>query len=520
MDSIGVVTFSLDASSIGIIWINLAEVSKHSGSLFCCWRLVDVCDSLLTRARLRGLLDCVRNSWLQTPESCILYFMTSVGALDDLFEFLRFPSVSADTQFKPHVEACADWLLQRFKKAGLTSEKLPTGGNPVILARNDHKPGRKTVLIYGHYDVQPPDPLDLWETPPFEPVIRNGRILARGSTDNKGQIFAHLIGVERSLQANRDLPVNVIFLVEGEEEIGSPHLEDFLRKHATALSADVVVISDTGMVAPGIPTFTYGLRGILCLEVRLRGPSADLHSGIFGGSVANPATVLTQLLAKLHDRHGRVAVPGFYDRVKPLQPWERERWATLPYTDQEWLKMTGAPALYGEEGFSNLERVWARPTAEINGLGSGYQGEGPKTIVPSLAKAKLSFRLVPDQDPTELWETITKFLKENCPSTVSMEVVFQHQGKPYLVDPGSSFGHAAQRALEKTFDRPVAFIREGGSVPITQSFKDVLNLDTLLLGLALPDSKVHSPNENFPVENFEGGIRLNQRLLQEIAELK
>ena len=446
--------------------------------------------------------------------------MSRDDALNDLIEFLRFPSVSADTQFKPHVEACADWLRQRFKKSGLDAEKLSTGGNSVVLARNDHKPDRKTVLIYGHYDVQPPDPLELWQTPPFEPVIRDGRIFARGSTDNKGQIFAHLVGVEKSLQSKDDLPVNVIFLVEGEEETGSPHLEDFLRKHMAALTADIVVISDTGMVGPGIPTFTYALRGILCLEVRLSGPAADLHSGIFGGSVANPATVLVELLAKLHDKHGKVAVPGFYDRVKPLESWERERWATLPYTDQTWLKTTGSPALYGEEGFSNLERVWARPTAEINGLASGYQGEGPKTIVPSRATAKVSFRLVPDQDPTELRGIITEFLTRNCPSTVAIDLIFQHQGKPYLVEPGSSFGKAAQRALEKTFGQPVAFIREGGSIPITQSFKDVLNLDTLLLGLALPDAKAHSPNENFPVDNFESGIRLNQALLEEIAELK
>jgi acetylornithine deacetylase/succinyl-diaminopimelate desuccinylase-like protein len=440
--------------------------------------------------------------------------------INSLIEFLRFPSVSADRQFKPHVEACADWLLLRFKKAGLDAEKLPTDGNPVVLARNDHKPGRKTVLIYGHYDVQPPDPLELWQTPPFEPVIRDGRIFARGSTDNKGQIFAHLVGVEKSLQSRGDLPVNVIFLVEGEEETGSPHLEDFLRKHTAALTADIVVISDSRMVAPGVPTLTYGLRGMLCLEVRLTGPAADLHSGVFGGSVANPSTVLVQLLAKLHDEQGRVAVPGFYDRVKPLESWERERWATLPFDDQSWLRTTAAPALYGEEGFSNLDRVWARPTAEINGLGSGYQGEGPKTIVPSRATAKLSFRLVPDQDPTELRGIISKFFGENCPPTVAIEVIFQNQGKPYLVEPGSLFGQAAQRALEKAFGQPVAFIREGGSIPITQSFKDVLNLDALLVGLMLPDANAHSPNENFPVENFEGGIRLNQELLEEIAELK
>ncbi len=439
--------------------------------------------------------------------------------INDLIEFLRFPSVSADSHFKPHVESCADWLLQRFKKSGLDAEKLPTGGHPVVLARNDHKPGRKTVLIYGHYDVQPPDPLELWQTPPFEPVIRDGRIFARGSSDNKGQIFAHLIGVEKSLQSRGDLPVNVVFLVEGEEETGSPQLEDFLRKQMTALAADIVVISDTRMVAPGVPTFTYGLRGMLCLEVRLTGPAMDLHSGIFGGSVANPATVLVELLAKLHDDHGRVAVPGFYDRVRPTESWEREGWAALPLDDQAWLRTTGAPTLYGEKGFSNLERVWARPTAEINGLSSGYQGEGPKTIVPSWATAKLSFRLVPDQDPTELRGIITKFLTQNCPPTVAIDVIFQNQGKPYLAEPGSPFGKAAQRALGKTFGQPVAFIREGGSIPITQSFKDVLNLNTLLLGLMLPDANAHSPNENFPIENFEGGIRLNQRLLEEIAEL-
>jgi acetylornithine deacetylase/succinyl-diaminopimelate desuccinylase-like protein len=283
-------------------------------------------------------------------------------------------------------------------------------------------------------------------------VIRDGRIFARGSTDNKGQIFAHLVGVEKSLQSRGDLPVNVIFLVEGEEETGSPHLEDFLRKHTAALTADIVVISDSRMVAPGVPTLTYGLRGMLCLEVRLTGPAADLHSGVFGGSVANPSTVLVQLLAKLHDEQGRVAVPGFYDRVKPLESWERERWATLPFDDQSWLRTTAAPALYGEEGFSNLDRVWARPTAEINGLGSGYQGEGPKTIVPSRATAKLSFRLVPDQDPTELRGIISKFFGENCPPGVAIEVIFQNQGKPYLVEPGSLFG----RQHNEPWKRPSA----------------------------------------------------------------
>ncbi len=437
--------------------------------------------------------------------------------LDDLFEFLRFPSVSADSQFKSSVDACADWLSARLARAGLQVEKFETAGHPVVLARNEHRPDRKTVLIYGHYDVQPPDPVELWDTPPFEPVIKGNKIFARGSTDNKGQILAHILGIESALKEKGDLPVNLVLLVEGEEEIGSPNLEDFLKEHKPALQADVVAISDTGMVGAGIPTFSYGLRGILCMEIRMRGPSVDLHSGIFGGSVANPATELSRMVGSLHDENGHIAVPRFYDRVLPLEQWERDLWAKLPYTEQGWLATTGSPQLSGEKGFTFLERVWARPTAEVNGFSSGYQGEGPKTIVPSKATAKLSFRLVPDQDPQELSVLVEEFLRRQCPASVEMEIVPQHSGKAYLVKPDSVFGKAAQKALADTFKRPVAFIREGGSIPITQSFKDILGLDTLLLGLALPDCKVHSPNENFEVENFHAGIRLNKKLLQEIA---
>ncbi len=438
--------------------------------------------------------------------------------IDDLLEFLRFPSVSADSKYKPDVEACADWLTNRLRKAGLEASKIATPGLPVVLAKTPHSPGKKTVLIYGHYDVQPADPLDLWETPPFEPTVRDGRIYARGATDNKGQILAHILGVEQALKEKGELPVNVTFIIEGEEETGSPTLEEFLKTYAKELAADIIAISDTGMVAPGTPTFTYATRGILCLEVRLRGPAVDLHSGIFGGSVANPATVLSEMIAQLHDSEGRVAVPGFYDRVRPMADWERELWAKLPYDDHQWLANTGAPVLAGEAGFNTLERVWARPTAEVNGIGGGYQGEGPKTIIPSRAFAKLSFRLVADQDPTELRTAITKFLTKICPQSVEIEVLYQHQGKPYLVNPDSDYGKMAQRALKQTFDRPIAFVREGGTLPIIQSFKDVLGLDSLLLGLALPDAKAHSPNENFPIDNFSAGIRLNRHLLEEIAK--
>jgi acetylornithine deacetylase/succinyl-diaminopimelate desuccinylase-like protein len=442
-----------------------------------------------------------------------------MNPLEDLIEFLRFQTVSADRAYKAHIDECANWLKARFVKMGLSAQTFSTLGNPVVVACNERKSGRKTLLIYGHYDVQPPDPLELWHSPPFEPVMREGKIFGRGSTDNKGQILAHILGIESLLAENGELPLNLIVLVEGEEEIGSPHLGGFLRENKSALQADVVAVSDTGMVAPGIPTFTYGLRGILCLEIRLRGPAADLHSGIFGGTVANPATELSRMLAKLHDDTGRVTVNGFYDKVLSVGDWERQLWSRLPFTEQNWLETTGSPALAGEKGFSFLEQAWARPTAEVNGLASGYQGEGPKTIVPSKATAKLSFRLVPDQDPSELKGAIVDFLTRECPKTVEIELIPQHEGKPYLVKPDSEFGRAAQEALRRTFDKPIAFIREGGSIPITQTFKEVLGIDTLLLGLALPDAKVHSPNENFPIENLHAGIRLNRELLNQIAQL-
>ena len=439
--------------------------------------------------------------------------------VDDLIEFLRFQSVSADRAYRAHVFECANWLEARFRKMGLSARIFSTPGNPVVVACNERKPGRKTLLIYGHYDVQPPDPLDLWHSPPFEPVVKEGKIFARGSTDNKGQILAHILGIESVLAENHDLPLNLIVLVEGEEEIGSPNLESFLRENRSALQADVVAVSDTGMVAPGVPTFTYGLRGILCFEIRLRGPARDLHSGIFGGSVANPAMELSRILAKLHDDDGRITVKGFYDKVLPVEDWERKLWSSLPFTEEIWLETTGSPALAGEKGFSFLERVWARPTAEVNGLAGGYQGEGSKTIIPGTAMAKISFRLVPRQDPFELKSAIVDFLKQECPKSVKMEIVSQHEGRPYLVKPDSEFGRAAQEALRRTFDKPIAFIREGGSIPITQSFKEILGIDTLLLGLALPDARVHSPDENFPIENLHAGIRLNRELLNQLSQL-
>jgi acetylornithine deacetylase/succinyl-diaminopimelate desuccinylase-like protein len=438
--------------------------------------------------------------------------------LEDFYSFLRFPSVSTDDSYSRKLNECADWLVKKLKAVGLETQLVPTAGHPVVWARNKHQPGRRTVLIYGHYDVQPPDPLELWDSPPFEPVLKNGYVFARGATDNKGQILSHILGIQETIEKNGDLPVNVDLVIEGEEEIGSANLGKFLNQNRDALKCDVVLVSDTGMIAPRTPTMSYGLRGVAALELKVTGPKIDLHSGIFGGAVANPATALARLLATLHDREGRIAVPGFYDQVAPLQDWEREAWKKLPIdVDAEILKETGAPALVGEKGFNAMERIWARPTAEINGIGGGYQGQGTKTVIPSHAMAKLTFRLVPNQKADEIIALVRKHLEKNLPAGVTLEMTGGHNGPWYLTDPHSQFGKAAQSALRKAFKTEVALIREGGSIPIVSDFRSILGVETLLLGLALPDCRAHSPNENFPLENLDAGMRMNQAVLQELA---
>jgi acetylornithine deacetylase/succinyl-diaminopimelate desuccinylase-like protein len=441
-------------------------------------------------------------------------------ALPPLLEFLRFKSISTDRAFAADIAACAQWLAGKLSQTGLQAEVHPTAGHPIVLAKTEHRADRKTVLIYGHYDVQPVDPIELWESPPFEPRIADGRIFARGATDNKGQIMAHVLGVATALERDGELPVNLIMLIEGEEEIGSPNLELFLRARSGELRCDVVVISDTGMVAPNVPTLTYGLRGIAAIELTVTGPAMDLHSGIFGGAVANPLTALVRLLSTLHDEAGRVAVAGFYDGVPALQAWEKEAWAKLPLGEESLREVTGAPELAGEPGFTPLERTWARPTAEINGLGGGYQGEGTKTVIPRQGMAKLTFRLVPGQEPVRIVERVISHLRGATPAGVRLAITGGHTAEPYLMDPHSPHGLAAQRALRATFGAEPTLIREGGSIPIVQSFRQVLGVDTLLVGLALPDCRAHSPNENFPIENFEAGIRLNQSLLRELSKRK
>ena len=439
--------------------------------------------------------------------------------LEELCELLRFPSVSAQPAHRPDLEACAAWLAQHCRALGLEAEVCPTAGHPIVLARTPRRPGRPHYLVYGHYDVQPPEPFELWETPPFEPAIRGRNLVARGSADNKGQHFAHLKAVEAYLKTGTELPCDLTFLLEGEEEVGSHSLAGFLRERRDALRCAGVVISDTGIPAKNLPALTYALRGIAAFEITLRGPSRDLHSGLFGGSLENPAMALCQLLAQVRDAKGRITIPGFYDDVARLSAAERRQFRRLPGSEASHRKFLGVPALFGEAGFTSTERTTARPTFEINGLTSGYQGEGGKTIVPAWARAKITMRLVPNQRPEKILRATQAWLRKHCPPTVRMEIAPGHGAPPYLVEPTGPQAQAALRALHAAFGRKPVIMREGGSIPIVTDFKKILGVDTLLLGLALPDANAHSPNEKFDLDCFAAGQRLSAHLWQELAKL-
>jgi acetylornithine deacetylase/succinyl-diaminopimelate desuccinylase-like protein len=440
--------------------------------------------------------------------------------VDELCEYVRFPSVSAQAEHGEDLTRCATWLVKHCKQIGLEARLCPTDGHPVVLARTprDRTARRPHYLVYGHYDVQPPEPFELWQTPPFEPTIRGRSLFARGASDNKGQNFAHLKAVEACLKTRTPLPCDLTFVIEGEEEVGSKSLAGFLRRHRSELKdSAAVVVSDTGMPGRRHPALTYALRGIASFEVTVRGPNRDLHSGIFGGSVENPATALCRLLARVHDARGRITIPGFYDDVVPLTAFERKQLARLPFKREAYRKFLGVPELFGEEGFTPDEQRTSRPTFEINGLTSGYQGEGSKTIVPAWARAKITTRLVPDQKPAKIAKAVRAFLTRHCPPTVTLEIKSGHGAEAYLVSPHSPAARAALRALRQAFGCEPLLLREGGSIPIVNQFKQILGVDTLLVGLALPDDNAHSPNEKFDLDVFAKGQRMSAWLWRELA---
>lgn len=438
-------------------------------------------------------------------------------ANQELFELLRIPSVSSDSTRKADMHAAADFLRAKLAAIGFTARVDATHGHPVVYAEHLQAPGQPTVLIYGHYDVQPEAPLEEWVTPPFEPTVRDGRIYARGSTDDKGQAYAHVKGVELLLQQGA-LPVNVKFLLEGEEEVGSPNLEPYLRDHAQELACDVIVISDGSRFAADVPTVTYGLRGLSYVEIHVQGANRDLHSGSYGGAAPNPINALCEIIAKLKDEQGRVTIPGFYDGVEDLTPEEREMWAKLPHDDAEFAASIGVPALPGEAGYSTLERIWARPTLDVNGIWGGFQGEGSKTVIAAKAGAKVSMRLVPGQDPARITRLIQEYVPQIAPQGVHAEVREHHGGQPVKFDLSSPYIKAADRALKRVFGREAAFARTGGSIPIVAAFSAILKAPVLLVDMGLNEDAPHSPNESFAISDYHNGILTSAYLLEELAQ--
>jgi len=435
----------------------------------------------------------------------------------ELDAFLRIASISADPAHRSDMAQAAAWTTRQLAEAGLEARQIETAGHPLVWAQTPAVPGKPVVLVYGHYDVQPPDPLDEWISPPFQPEVRDGNLYARGATDDKGQFFTHVKSVEAWMRRRGGLPLQVKFVIEGEEEIGSQGLEAYLEHHAAELACDCVVVSDTSQFAPGVPAITYGLRGIAYYEVRLSGPDHDLHSGSFGGAVANPANVLSRLLGDLVDRQGRIQVPGFYDDVLPISENERQAFRALPFDEVEFRRQIGVDGLTGEAGYSTNERRWARPACDVHGLWGGYRGAGAKTVLPARAGAKFSFRLVPDQDPEKISRAVEQFFQARLPGGIRMQWIDLHGAAASVVPLDSPYLKAASRAVAFGFGRPPVFIREGGSIPVVQTFREKLAADTLLLGWGLGDDNPHGPNEKFSLADFHRGIEASVRLWEELA---
>ena len=440
--------------------------------------------------------------------------------VEELKQYLAIPSISALPAHKDDVRKGAEWTAAEMRRIGLHNVRVEeTPGHPAVYGEWLGAEGAPTILFYGHYDVQPVDPLNLWTSPPFEATVRDGEIYARGAADDKGQVFMHFKAVEAHLKQSGRLPVNMKFLIEGEEEVGSENLDNYVREHKQRLGADVVVISDSPMFDRGIPSICYGLRGLAYFQIDMRGSKSDLHSGSFGGAVANPGMVLAQVLAQMKDKSGRIKIDGFYDDVVALKDEERQEFAKLPFNERKYRQDLGVPKLFGETGFTTLERTWARPTFEVNGLLSGFTGEGAKTVLPAVAMAKVSMRLVPNQDPKKIGDLFEAYLKKVTPKTVELKITRMHGGKPWMTAFDNPFVQAAGRAIERGFGQRPVFNREGGSIPVVSTFQEELNLPCVLFGVGLPDENAHAPDEKLDLGNFHNGVIASAYLYDEIGRL-
>ncbi len=444
-----------------------------------------------------------------------------VRLLEELQAFLAIPSVSTLSQHQGDIKRASEFVAEKLRAAGMERvERIPTAGHPLVYGEWMQAPGKPTVLCYGHYDVQPPDPLDEWITPPFEPSLRDGNLYARGAADDKGQMYIHLKAAEALLAVAGRLPVNLKFLIEGEEEIGGQAVDRYVREHTEKLACDVALISDTEMFAPGLPTLCVGLRGLLYTELTATGAAQDLHSGLFGGAAPNPLHGLIHILSQLRSPDGRIQIPGFYDAVEPPSPEEKESWSRLPFDEKEFLeKKVGSLALVGEKGFSVLERLWARPTLEVHGIVGGFMGEGAKTVIPAKASAKVSMRLVPRQDPQKIRSAFEEEVNRLTPRGLRVAVKTLSAAEPVLMSPSHPYLRAAADALAETFQKPTVYIRLGGSIPIVARIQESLEAPVVLMGFGLPDDRLHSPNEKFCIANFFDGIRAVARFWERLAAI-
>jgi acetylornithine deacetylase/succinyl-diaminopimelate desuccinylase-like protein len=440
--------------------------------------------------------------------------------LAELCSFLRIPSVSAKSEHKQDVQRAAQWVADHLRSAGFNSiEIVPTGLHPLVYAESLEAPGKPTVLFYGHYDVQPAEPLELWTTPAFEPAVRNGNLYGRGTADDKGQVHIHIKALESLQKTARKFPINIKVLIEGEEEVGSVSLWEYVQSNKAKLKADALVVSDTSMLAKGVPSITYGLRGLNYYQLQIDGPAHDLHSGVYGGAVPNPLTVASELFARLHDKNYRVTVPGFYDDVATVSSAERKALNALPWKRKDFEKAVGAPGYDGEKGFTTVERLWIRPTLELNGLWGGYMGEGAKTVIPARACAKFSTRLVPNQDPRKIAKLVEKHIRALLPKTVTCKFDVLSTGKPWAASYNAPIFKIAQNALQKGFGKKAVFIREGGSIPFVTQMHDTFKVPCVLIGFGLPDENAHAPDEHIALENYFGGIKAIAHFYEDLASL-